>query len=156
MPDSSELCSDCGICCDGSLFSSVSLDAAGLTAARDHRLPMVETSDGFRLELPCPALRGVLCEIYEERPSCCAEYSCELLTQVDEGELSFDDARSIIEALREVRSRQVEAVGTTPWWTAQRAVTEARRSSPTWAADHPAIVADLLEIETLVRRHFWG
>jgi Fe-S-cluster containining protein len=156
MPQPAELCTDCGICCDGTLFSSVSLDAHGLTAARKHRLPLLETRDAIKLELPCPALRGVLCGIYEERPEACADYACELLIGVDEAELEFDDARRIIEATRAIRTRVSEAIGTTPWWTARRSAREAAQKDPTWARDNAELLADLDELEQLVQQHFWG
>ena len=151
-----ELCTDCGICCDGTLFSSVSLEAACLVTARVHRLPVLETASACKFELPCPALRGVLCGIYEERPEQCADFACELLIRVDEGGLSFDDARDIIEATRAVRSRVTAAVGSAPWWSAHRSALEAERTDPTWASDNAELLADLKALEELVRVHFWG
>jgi Fe-S-cluster containining protein len=156
MPKAAELCTDCGICCDGTLFSSVSLDAPGLITARAHRLPVLETASACKLELPCPALRGVLCGIYEERPEQCADYACEVLINVDDGALSFDDARAIIESTRTLRARVAEAVGNTPWWAAHRSAIEAERTNPTWARENADLVADLRELEELVRTHFWG
>ncbi|MBN4050199.1 YkgJ family cysteine cluster protein [Desulfobulbus sp. AH-315-M07] len=150
MRRASELCSDCGLCCDGTLFSSVSLEAAGLVTAREHHLPVLETADACKFELPCPALRGVLCGIYEERPEQCADYECELLLSVDEGDTSFDEAREIIEATRTIRSRVTEAIGDTPWWTAHRRSLEAEQTEPA------ELLADLKALEELVRTHFWG
>jgi Fe-S-cluster containining protein len=156
MTHASELCADCGICCDGTLFSSVSLDAPGLVTAREHHLPVLETADECKLELPCPALRGVLCEIYEERPECCADFACELLIRVDERGLSFADAREIIETTRALRAQVTAAVGEAPWWVAHRSALEAVRNNPDWARDHGELVADLKTLEKLVRLHFWG
>ena len=156
MTRADELCTDCGICCDGTLFSSVSLEAPGLVAAHKHRLPVLETADACKLELPCPALRDVLCGIYEERPEQCAEYACELLIRTDEGQLGFDDAREIIEATRAVRARVTAAIGTTPWWTALRSATEAERDDASWASENATLLADLRSLEELVQRHFWG
>ena len=89
MTRAADLCTDCGLCCDDTLFSSVSLDAAGLITAREHRLPVLETVDSCKLQMPCPALRGVLCGVYEDRPEECADFSCDLLERVEEGRLSF-------------------------------------------------------------------
>ena len=151
-----ELCTDCGICCNGTLFSSVSLDAAGLATAREHHLPVVETVNGSKLELPCAALRGVLCGIYKQRPECCAEYACELVGRVDDRRLSLDDARGIIKTTRALRSRVTAAVGAAAWWVAHRSAIEAERTNPDWARDNGELLADLKALEKLVRGHFWG
>ncbi len=156
MTLASELCSDCGLCCDGALFSSVSLEAADLVTARAHRLPVLETAQGCRLELPCPALRGVLCEIYDERPECCAEFVCELLGRVDDRRLSLDQAQMIIDETRSIRARVRAATDTTPWWLALRSAAEAERSNTAWASDHAALLDDLKALEKLIRRRFWG
>lgn len=154
MRRAAELCEDCGICCDGTLFSSVSLEAEGVVTARQHRLPILETVDASRLELPCAALHGVLCGIYDERPEACSDYACELYIRVDEGDLSFDDAREIIETTRPLRARVAEAIGDTPWWTAHKQAIAA--APPAWARENAALVADLKELEKLVRFEFWG
>jgi hypothetical protein len=150
-----ELCTDCGICCDGTLFSSVTLEDADVPAVRQHRLPMLETQSSYELELPCAALRGVLCEIYDERPETCADFACELLIRVDERRMSFAKARGIIAKTRAARSRVDAFIGETPWWLAHRAAIEAART-PSWAADNAELVEGLKALEALVRRHFWG
>jgi Fe-S-cluster containining protein len=155
MSEPGELCSDCGICCDGTLFSSVSLDAAGLITAREHRLPVLETHDSCKFELPCPALRGVLCGIYDQRPEQCADFACALLIGVEEQRLTFDEARTIIDETRALRSRLDAALGTTPWWVARRSTAEAQRTDSTWAKNNGELIADLKALEDLVKRHFW-
>ena len=146
MPHASELCTDCGICCNGTLFSSVTLDAAAIVTARAHHLPILETASECRLELPCPALHGVLCGIYEDRPEPCADYACELLLSVHNEELSFDDAREIIEHTRTIHERVVEEVGIVSWWTARRTALDSSQE----------LSEDLETLERLVRVHFWG
>ena len=149
------LCADCGICCDGGLFSSVSLEAEGLVAARKHHLPVVETASGdSKFLLPCPALRGVLCAIYDERPECCADFSCELLIQLDEEEVTADEAREIIAATRAARERVSDVIGDTPWWTARRTALDAQRDNS--SAHDEELLADLNALEELIRVHFWG
>jgi len=74
------LCRACGLCCDGSLFGAVPLEAAELGAARAHRLPILPRGNAF--EQPCTALeaRGAhrVCAIYEERPRACRAFVCRL------------------------------------------------------------------------------
>lgn len=146
MPHASELCTDCGICCNGTLFSSVTLDVPAIVTARAHRLPILETASECRLELPCPALHGVLCGIYDERPEPCADYECELLLSVHNEELSFDEAREIIEETRALHDRVVDEVGTVSWWTARRTTLDASKE----------VSAEIEALESRVRTHFWG
>lgn len=125
-------------------------------AARAHRLPVVESSSGATLALPCAALRGVVCGIYPERPECCADYECELLLRVTYQRMSFAEARAIIEKTRACRSRVAAVTGRAPWWVAHRSALVAARSHPSWAVDHAELIADLEALERLIRVHFWG
>ncbi len=156
MRAASELCYDCGLCCDGTLFSSVALDAQGIATAREHRLPLLETVDALKFELPCPALRGVLCGIYEERPETCADFSCEVLVAVDEGDLSFEDARAIIDRTRSLSLRIRAVIGDTPWWSARRSALAAQRSGGAHTIEQTERLMELNALEELVRDNFWG
>ena len=155
MTRADELCTDCGICCDGTLFSSVALEPADVATARQHRLPLLETRSEYALELPCAALRGVLCGIDEDRPEACAEYACELRIRVEERRLSVARARAIIDETRTLRARVAAICGTTPWWVARRSAIETRRADPARAADPTPLLANLDALEELVRTHFW-
>jgi Fe-S-cluster containining protein len=78
------LCQQCALCCDGSLFGRVPLDASEVAAARRHRLRVV--AGGASFEQPCAALepsgppgderRG--CSMYAERPLACRRFECVL------------------------------------------------------------------------------
>ncbi|MFP6685525.1 MAG: YkgJ family cysteine cluster protein [Polyangiaceae bacterium] len=156
MTRAADLCTDCGLCCDGTLFSSVSLDPAGLITAREHRLPVLETVDSCKLQMPCPALRDVLCGVYEDRPEECADFSCDLLERVEGGQQSFEGARRIIEETRALRARLSETIGDTPWWTARRSLLDAVHHAPDTAGDRDELLADLNALAKRVRRHFLG
>lgn len=90
------LCLDCGLCCDGTMHSTVALEHG------DDREVLLRT--GFhlllfeaeaRFEQPCHAFHGS-CTIYEDRPTLCRSYRCALLRQVDSGEVSDADARALV------------------------------------------------------------
>jgi uncharacterized protein len=153
---SAQLCHDCGLCCDGALFSSVSLEPAGVLAARAHGLPVVQTLEAFQVDLPCAALHGVFCSIYDERPECCADFSCALADRVNQGTLSLDKARGIIDKTRARRSRVTAVVGATPWWLAHRSALEAEYTNPRWALDNAQFLSDLKALNNAIVRHFWG
>jgi hypothetical protein len=156
MTRAATLCSDCGICCDGTLFSSVTLEDADVVAVRQHRLPLLETRNGYRLELPCEARRGVLCGIYDERPEICADFACELRIRVEERRMSLSKARGIVAATRAARARVRAAIGDAPWWVAHRDALAAERANPDSVSDDAELGSDLKTLEALVRRHFWG
>jgi len=76
------LCLSCGLCCDGSLFGRVPLEAREIEPARKARLRLVD--GGF--EQPCEALVTVgaragarrSCRVYRDRPAACSRFVCRL------------------------------------------------------------------------------
>ena len=112
-PDSlaSRLCTQCGLCCDGSLFADVrlqrgddpdSLRAAGLRLWRI-------TAAGkalLRFPQPCAAFDGCHCSVYPDRPRYCREFECGVFKEVARGTRSLADAQRAVRAAR----RRVDAV----------------------------------------------
>ena len=96
----SELCTACGFCCDGRLFSLAPLTADEATWARRRRLPLVSHSGKTALEQPCGALEGTRCTVYEERPESCRRFVCLLLERVMSGALSLNAAIEHVAAAR--------------------------------------------------------
>lgn len=90
------LCVDCNLCCDGSLFSSVTV-----TPAEEKNLRLVlnleQQSGGlFRQPQRCVQLGDTgMCGCYAQRPAKCQEYECDLLKAVDAGLVHIDDAHVI-------------------------------------------------------------
>ncbi len=72
------LCTQCGLCCDGTLFADVELGRTEATRLEAMGLEIEET-DGGLLSLPCAALKGRRCGIYAHRPKCCRTFECQLL-----------------------------------------------------------------------------
>lgn len=101
-----ELCTRCGLCCDGTLFGDVELRGPA-EAARLEALGLdVDTDDADTelLALPCAGLRGTRCSVYPHRPSCCRTFECRLLQQAQRGEVTADVALArIVEAKAQVR-----------------------------------------------------
>src|SRR5688500_4982323 len=106
----SNLCVQCGLCCDGSLFSEVEL-ASDMEAA-DLEPHGLNVDDGDEdepavLNQPCGALCGSRCSIYAQRPECCRTFECKLLKDFKRGLVSRDAAAARIENLR----GQLRAIG---------------------------------------------
>jgi len=108
MPESyAQLCTTCGMCCDGTLFHSVELksgDSARRIASLGIKLRRKKGVEFFLQ--PCSAHResqGVCsCKIYDQRPLRCRLFCCRQLLGVESGEIS---ELAAMEKIREARSR---------------------------------------------------
>ena len=117
MPPSStgSLCTQCGLCCDGTLFGRVELlladDADGLKAQGFR----IVAGSKPRFAQPCPALsQDCTCRIYAQRPQQCRAFDCALLLRVQSGEIGVEAAERLIRRTRKqsARVRQLlEALG---------------------------------------------
>jgi Fe-S-cluster containining protein len=85
----SQLCPNCGLCCNGVLFADVEL-RAGDNAKQLAQLGLqVEKKGRGKLAFaqPCACFDGTLCKIYEDRPKRCRTFECGLLKRVQAGAL---------------------------------------------------------------------
>ncbi len=112
------LCTECGLCCDGTLFRYVPLLERD-ELARIRPADMIVLDDGQSgLRQSCPFFRNHLCTIYTDgRPQSCAEYRCHLLDRYVRGEISRADAlaeiRATVEWVRSLQARLQTASGAT-------------------------------------------
>ena len=58
---------------------------------------------------PCAAFDGC-CSVYASRPDMCREFKCALLMKVEQGDVSVESARSVIDETIRARDRAVEAM----------------------------------------------
>jgi Fe-S-cluster containining protein len=94
----STLCQRCGLCCDGTLFTSVPLQPAEVEPLRRLSLPVIARADGSPgLAQRCTALEGRCCTVYSERPEACRRYRCHLLMALAEGEVSLNEALAVVD-----------------------------------------------------------
>ena len=91
------LCLDCGFCCDGTIFSEVSLKpedkVARLAASGIH---VLLDRDPRVFKQPCAAHKNCACTVYADRPHSCRSYQCELLKRFKANEVSMDETLRII------------------------------------------------------------
>lgn len=91
------LCRGCGLCCDGSLFTHVGLEADELERLRALGIATRQLPSGtVVLAQRCSALKGRDCQIYKDRPSSCAEYQCLLATSLVEDEVTLEEAQAAV------------------------------------------------------------
>ena len=108
------LCTNCGLCCDGTLFADVEL-VGQAEVARLEIMGMDVEDEGRNtglLSQPCAALRGTRCGIYAHRPKCCRVFECHLLQNAQRGAVSVEramehisDARGQIQQVRVMLGR---------------------------------------------------
>src|SRR5271170_8188020 len=93
----SQLCPNCGLCCNGVLFADVEL-RAGDDPGRLAELGLSLTKKGRQLAFaqPCACFDGKLCTIYADRPKRCRTFECGLLKRIQAGALDADAALKTI------------------------------------------------------------
>ena len=110
MDAASTLCTSCGLCCDGSLFSIAPLvpeDGAVVAPLRSQ-----EDGDERFLPLPCPALDSAkCCTVYGYRPRICGAFRCALLDRMDKGKITLQEATQKVAVARQNKSRTLAVVG---------------------------------------------
>jgi len=100
----SQLCPNCGLCCNGVLFADVEL-RKGDDGQRLAELGLSLEKKGRHRAFaqPCAGFDGQLCQVYAERPQRCRTFECGLLKRVQAGELDAVAAlRTIAQAKRQV------------------------------------------------------
>lgn len=99
--DPGELCTQCGLCCDGGIFDYGPLSSNEVATARKAGMAVVEADGKAGFLLPCPQLDCAVCKIYELRPKTCRDYRCEILKSVQSGEMEFAEG---LERVKEGRA----------------------------------------------------
>ncbi|MDX2227453.1 MAG: YkgJ family cysteine cluster protein [Verrucomicrobiae bacterium] len=106
VESASRLCTACGMCCNGVLFQSVTLqpdDSPRELKARGIRLKSKRGKTFF--DQPCPAHRNCACTIYADRPSRCRIFECQQLRDLEAGRTTESDAQKIIAQAKELTER---------------------------------------------------
>lgn len=103
------LCTQCGICCDGTLFSRVPLTPAEAATLTSVGIEVKQRKNKqWALPLGCEALSGCRCTIYESRPGSCRAFKCTLLLALERGETDLPGAMEIVARAKELRRKAVD------------------------------------------------
>lgn len=125
----SELCTACGLCCDGSLFRFLPVDASERETYERLALPVVTQSGRLAMPLPCRRLKDRACTVYAERPGGCRAYVCRLGDELTRGAVSGERALAVVrEAHRRIAALKAAFPGDGP--VVQRATTAAMTGDP--------------------------
>ena len=106
MNPSEKLCGACGLCCDGTLFDLVKLEASD-DAAKLKALGLpVTVSRGkapiARFPQPCAALcQDRLCRLYADRPWQCRVFECGVFKDAKAGRITYASAHRLVKQARQ-------------------------------------------------------
>lgn len=94
MDNVDQLCPNCGLCCDSTLFADVELrkgdDPERLQALGLEVMQKTKTKLAFAQ--PCACFDSKLCKIYADRPKRCRLFECGLLKRVECGKMTAEAA----------------------------------------------------------------
>ncbi len=102
-----QLCPNCGLCCDSTLFADVELRASD-KPARLNQLGLTlfrKTKTTTAFTQPCACFDGRLCKIYADRPKRCGLFECGLLKRVETGEVTVSAALKKISTAKKQAER---------------------------------------------------
>ena len=108
--DGSELCLQCGLCCDGTLFAFARLYESEREFTESLGLEVAERPGGAGLGavLPCPRFVDGCCSLYTvPRPAICGDYQCALLTGYVAGTRRLDEVLPVVQLVRSL-TRELE------------------------------------------------
>jgi Fe-S-cluster containining protein len=99
-----QLCPNCGMCCDSTLFADVELrkgdDPRQLANAGLNIFHKTKVKLAFAQ--PCACFDGKFCKIYPDRPKRCRLFECGVLKRVQGGEMT---ASAALKKIAEAKSR---------------------------------------------------
>lgn len=97
---SSELCLECGLCCQGIWFDYVPMSSA-LLSLIPQSAGVIDTNSGGRVcKLPCPFHLAGRCSVYDRRPKACVNYECKLLGKYLKGDSSLEESLRVVRKAR--------------------------------------------------------
>jgi uncharacterized protein len=113
-----QLCPNCGLCCDSTLFADVELRAGddpkrlaklGLSIFKkdnEDEDDLIKKGRGkLAFAQPCACFDAQFCTIYADRPRRCRLFECGLLKKVQAGEMSAGAALKKISAAKALAAR---------------------------------------------------
>lgn len=108
-----QLCPNCGLCCDSTLFADVEL-RKGDDPQRLAKLGLTvlqKTKAKLAFAQPCACFDGKFCTIYATRPERCRLFECGLLKRVQSGEMTASAALQKISEAKTLAEKVRKLVG---------------------------------------------
>lgn len=158
----SNLCTKCGLCCNGVLFDWVPVAADEEQRLRGLGFVLDPNEEGLRFAQPCPKFECGLCQVYGDRPRPCRRFRCKLLQKLEGGDIGLAEAEAIVaqakELIEEVRPSlqpQSDVVSVGNFWG--RLFKRWQAGSPRQRAEQgtAALVLKLTVLNRFLERHFF-
>jgi Fe-S-cluster containining protein len=131
-PDGSALCADCGLCCNGTLYSNAKAAPDELERLAAAGMPAEEIRGRMEFRLPCPKLEGAHCTIYQERFTICRTFQCALLRRYLGGEVALEEALGLVGKVKELSAK---VTAEEPSAATLRPRMELARATASWAEE---------------------
>ncbi len=131
-----DLCTSCGMCCDGTLFRYVEV-AEDERASAEQLFTLHEGEKGPIFHQPCSYNRDYKCMVYDDRPRTCRAFRCKTLSAFQAGEITSS------EASRRVAEAQHAREGILPLLQAGETIGNARVRRAEAAADPDRVKSEL-------------
>lgn len=161
--DAEALCTQCGVCCDGMLFTQFEFepdeDVSVLKATGLRVLQGAKNEQGC---FPCTALKGTSCSVYEHRPRICRDFRCGLLRRLEKGEIGLEEAIERTGTAKRLRTELVEQVrasfpipdGVSVGEMMEQVDLQGIAKSPARRREHAAILLRWTALSTFISRYF--
>lgn len=105
--DPEPICTQCGLCCDGTMFDIVGVDEEESEALTALGFELEPRDDSTVFRQPCHFLSGELCSIYSDRPHTCRRFRCKTLRALETGDLTREDALARIAQVRRLLAEMI-------------------------------------------------
>ena len=153
-PAESDLCLECGMCCDNTMFGRVVVEEDEARTIRGLGIEIIEYDDGeLSFNQPCPRLCDKKCQVYESRPWTCESYVCETIKDLRRGDIFANEAQARIETVLGAKAALAKQAGDADLFEYRNAVTDAIEGGEPPSAI-PNCTPELVRLETLLNRWF--
>jgi Fe-S-cluster containining protein len=156
-PAASDICTKCGMCCNGTLFDYGELREDEVAAAASAGLTLSDADGKARFLQPCSRFAEMRCVAYEVRPSICRSYRCKLLKGVEAGEISGSQALARVAEARDLVARVgAELPPGDDLASARNAWAKAHKAAGTntGPVSNPGLTLALFMLNRFLDRHF--
>jgi hypothetical protein len=110
-----DLCSSCGMCCNGTLYNYVTVVPDDLPKLEKYpQLQLKIRNEQATFDEPCVLHTGKGCSAYDDRPATCSRYMCTLLRAVEDEEVTEEEALLLIKEGRALVDNVKEYVAFEP------------------------------------------
>jgi Fe-S-cluster containining protein len=95
-----ELCMDCGLCCNGTLFKTFPVEQDKIHLFESNQSKPNSTQQ--TVSQKCQHLDSCnLCNIYNNRPKICEQFSCGITEEVNDNKITIIEAKILIKQLKD-------------------------------------------------------